>query len=288
MKFRMIPIIITLLWLACTTDGPELYINYTRQFGETIHILDQKNDFIYTDLEYLYFEYQEKMAPFHQKAGEIKKAKDSIDKILDSLLAKVSIAHKKRESVFNEENADLIRQNIAKYRKLLISTINDTPKYPQLIENIGNTLSLSGLDDLIISNNHAVNPEKEEACLWKLKADITLAESDILDYLYSQFDTGSFKFTTTEVFVVPNSQVLPTGYPFRAEIYLASRDTTISVDYEIDGRKYNVVSGIGKYSEKPAIRPGFYQKNGTFLIKSPYTGEIQKVPFRIEYEVSGK
>ena len=285
MKFRMISITALCLWSACTADSPEFYRNYTRQFRETIHTLDQKNGLIYTDLEYLYFEYQEKMAPFHRKAAEIKMVKDSINKILDSLLAKVSPGLKNSGSIFNQEYSDLIRQNITNYRKLLISTISDTSKYPQLVESLNYTLSLTGLDELDIFNNQAFNPEKAEACLWKLKAVITIAESDILDYLYAQFDTGSFKFTTTEVFVVPNSPILPLGYPYRAEIFLASYDTTISVNYEIQGQKYELVSGIGHYKDRVTKKPGLYQKNGNFMIKSPYSGKIQKIPFKIEYEV---
>lgn len=284
----MIPITALCLWSACTADSPELYLNYTRQFRETIHILDQKNNFIYSDLEYLYFEYQEKMAPFHQNAGEIKKAKDSIGNILDSLLAKVSPGFKNSGSIFNKENSDLIRQNISNYRKLLISTINDTSKYPQLIETLNYTLSLTDLDESDVLDNQSFNPEKAEALLWKLKAAITLAESDILDYLYAQFDTGSFKFTTTKVFVIPNSQIIPPGYPYRAEIFLASWDTTISVNYEINGKKYEMVSGVGKYRENPTKKAGIYKKSGNFLIKSPSTGEIQKIPFKIEFEVLEK
>jgi len=285
MKITLIIVVISCLLNACKSDSSRLYSGYTRQIKETILILEQKSDLIYVDFESLHFEFKVKIAPLYQKSIIVKKSKDSIIHLLDEILDKIHSTGSSPDNISKVEDIILIRQFMKGYKNTLISLIVDTSKYAEVMSGIEKTLSVEDLDVLDVFKSQAAKPEKREACIWKIKSDIVIAETQILNYLYSQFDAGNFRFSNINAFIVPNSQMLPLGYPYRAEIFLASYDSTISAVFEIEGEKYETTSGIGIYKKLVPKKPGSYSKNGNFMIKSPYTGEIRKIPFKIEYEI---
>ena len=62
--------------------------------------------------------------------------------------------------------------------------------------------------------------------LSKVSADVRNAEADMLSFLLTQIDAGSFKFNKLAPAVIANSSYLLQGDTFRADVFLAAFDTT--------------------------------------------------------------
>lgn len=131
-------------------------------------------------------------------------------------------------------------------------------------------------------------------------------ESEMLKYLMSQIDAGSFKVNQLEAVVIPNSSYIIKGGDYRADIFIAARDTTndprvLIGDYDstfneesgaveyymkrIDD-SLSVVNGKGKLL-KPAttLRIGHYDYEGLIQLKAE-DGSIISKPFKQHYQVA--
>jgi gliding motility-associated protein GldM len=60
----------------------------------------------------------------------------------------------------------------------------------------------------------------------KMQSDVRNAESEVLNYLYSQIDAGSFKFNALESVVISNSNHIIRGNEYSASVFMAAFDTT--------------------------------------------------------------
>ena len=137
----------------------------------------------------------------------------------------------------------------------------------------------------------------------KLQADVRNAEAEVIQYLLKQIDAGSFAFNKLEATVIPNANYLIQGNEYKAEVFLAARDTTAppqiilgewdSVQQE-DG-SYNVEmtrvddtleikGGKGQYTRSTS-QTGVHQWGGIVQLIGPEGNYIRK-PFRQEYEVA--
>jgi hypothetical protein len=56
--------------------------------------------------------------------------------------------------------------------------------------------------------------------------NIRNAESEVVNYLYSQISAGEVKFNEVQAVVIPTSNYIIKGNDYQADIYLAARDTT--------------------------------------------------------------
>jgi hypothetical protein len=279
-----------------------LYVKYIRQFHESIKIMDQQNAYIYSEYDYLMFESSRKTEPYYKKVILIKNYKSRLINIIDSIQSPIDTINLTK--IYNNDyinsrqlnrkvnlkpsDIELIKTNIARFKTTLFSLIDNEKKESELIKDIDSILVIEKLLTIPTYNSNEVGLLELLACLSKLKLDITLAESDMLFYLIYQIDDGSYKFSTIKPIVVPNSQLIPIGYPYHAEIFLVAYDTISIPIYEIDGKKFEAPGCTGNYSCKVLEKSGKHSKDGNFIVKSPNTGKIQKIPFKIEYEVLEK
>lgn len=277
-----------ILLFACSNRKNDLYEEYIRQFKASSEVFENKNNYLLAEFDYLLFEHEAKIEPYYKMAGEVNHNKIALISIIDSILEIRGINDKKlsRETRLNKQEIDLIRQNLKAYENTVVSMVKDKIRYSELIIKIENTLSTQNFESINTFSSKTVSGTELLACFYKLEVGILIAENDILNYLFNQVDVGCSWSGHLEAFVVPNSEILPAGFPYRAQIFLAAHDTTASLEYEIEGKKYELISGVSLYKYKVTEKkPGKYQKKGNFIIKSPYNGEIQKIPFKIEYEV---
>lgn len=114
---------------------------------------------------------------------------------------------------------------------------------------------------------------------------VRIAESKILNYLYSFVDSPVTRLTGWKIVVQPNSKVIRKGEQYVAEIFLAAIDTTTNAVVRIKGRKLPVKKGVAVYRAMGSST-GFKQYGGTYDFFNPITGEIIKIPFIQQYEVN--
>lgn len=120
--------------------------------------------------------------------------------------------------------------------------------------------------------------------LSKIQIDVKNSESNVLNYLYSQIDAGSFKFNKLGARVIANSNIVFQGEPYEAEVFLAAEDTTQQPEIFINGRQAEVADGKALYKVSTS-EPGVFKWNGLIKYKTP-DGIFKDYKFEQEYQVT--
>jgi gliding motility-associated protein GldM len=149
------------------------------------------------------------------------------------------------------------------------------------------------------------------AIMSSMQIDTRNAESDMINYLYSQISAGEVKFNQLDAVVIPNTNYVIRGHDYEAAIYLAARDTTQDPEiYVVEGVKepwIEVSDASGKRFERKkelnyrklevekGTGTGIYKVGGSSIgsriwggiiqIKGPSGDPIIK-PFSAEYTVA--
>jgi gliding motility-associated protein GldM len=150
------------------------------------------------------------------------------------------------------------------------------------------------------------------AIMSSMQIDIRNAESDMINYLYSQISAGEVKFNQLDAVVIPNTNYVIRGHDYEAAIYLAARDTTQDPEiYVVEGVKEPWIevtdaSGVKRFERKKELNyrklevekgtgKGIYKVGGGSIgsriwggiiqIKGPGGDPIIK-PFSAEYTVA--
>jgi gliding motility-associated protein GldM len=141
-----------------------------------------------------------------------------------------------------------------------------------------------------------------------LQSNVRNGESDMIRYLYSMIDKGTFKFTNLEATVIHNSNYVIQGNDYQARIFLAAFDTvqkptiyigpvdssknedgTGGYSYKMRaGYKYDTIpvkNGKGIYTRK-GTTVGDNKWGGLIKLKAPEGGTDILKPFKDEYQVA--
>ena len=137
--------------------------------------------------------------------------------------------------------------------------------------------------------------------LSKMQSDVRNTESDIINMLRENIDAGSLKFTSAEGIQIPNSNFVLKGDSFRAQIFIAAKDTTQAPiiyvgefdslgggKYEMIGDDYEtvkVVNGKGIFARRASSEGN--QKWGGLISMKTDDG-TKMYPFRGQYLVAAK
>lgn len=150
--------------------------------------------------------------------------------------------------------------------------------------------------------------------LSKLQSDVRNAEADVLGYLYSMIDAGSFTFNKLDGTVIAKSNYVMSGDPYEADIFLAAFDTTKKpsiyigeydtikafdpavTDYKqimkgTEGTDYKLLDSVhegkGKYRVVEGV--GYHTVKGLIFFETGKgdSKKILKYPFENEYQVAG-
>ena len=137
--------------------------------------------------------------------------------------------------------------------------------------------------------------------LSKMQSDVRNTESDIINMLRENIDAGSLKFTSAEGIQIPNSNFILKGDSFKAQIFIAAKDTTQAPliyvgDYDsLGGGKFKmigddyetvkIVNGKGMYSRRASALGS--QKWGGLIAMKTDNG-TRMYPFSGEYLVAAK
>ncbi|SDD18035.1 type IX secretion system motor protein PorM/GldM [Williamwhitmania taraxaci] len=204
-----------------------------------------------------------------------------------------------------------LRKKLATYRDFLLSIVEDKKAYEPLVTTIENLLDTKDPKDKGDGTPRTWETGRFESVpvaailpiLTKMQLDVLNCEAEIINYLLSQIDAGSFKFNKLQAIVIANSDYVLQGSKYEAKIFLAASDSTQDpeifiggydekrtasgeLEYEMRGagQKVDVKSGIGSYSVSGS-KPGIVNWGGLLQIKSP-SGQLVKRPFKVTYQVA--
>ncbi|MFZ2286757.1 MAG: gliding motility protein GldM [Bacteroidales bacterium] len=139
--------------------------------------------------------------------------------------------------------------------------------------------------------------------LSKMQVDVRNAETDVLNFLYTQIDAGSLRFNKIIPTVIPNSTYVMQGNEYEARVFVAATDTTQdmeifvgsyssktnpdgTVTYEPGSQATKLPideSGVGVYRVRPGST-GEKSWGGVIRMKAP-DGTIRTYGFDSKYSV---
>jgi len=190
-----------------------------------------------------------------------------------------------------------LKEKIDEHRQYLLSLIDDKERYATTTEAIEETLNTDVPDiDLEHGSKKGATPTWESTyfehlplaavitLLSKMQGDVRNVEAEMLNFLLGQVGEGDIPVNTLEAVVIPESNYVFKGQPYRAQVFLAAYDSTKMPKVILtDGTVLDVERGKGIYSTV-SNTIGFRRWGGTIQLESE--GNVISRSFQAEYEVA--
>jgi gliding motility-associated protein GldM len=252
-------VLMAMLALNVSKDVLDAFVLVDEGLTQTTANFAQKNDVYYQEFDRAAAENPVKAGPWQQKALEVKRRADELHQYIQEL--KIEIVKyadgEDAEAVHGDEvhsaaidandnqdkpaeimigpdeggKANDLKVAIDELREYLVSLISEENE------------SVRGSIETSLNTHDHVDPAGEShswqhthfshvplvavvALMSKMQSDVRNAESETLNYLYSQIDAGSFKFNLIEPVVIPKSNHIIRGNDFQASVFMAAFDTT--------------------------------------------------------------
>jgi gliding motility-associated protein GldM len=186
--------------------------------------------------------------------------------------------------------ANDLKALLSEYRQFLITTLDG--KNPTAEEALRKSLNTDdgknedGEKERWENLNFQTLPLVAVICiLSEYQVSVRNGETEVLNYLYSQIDASSFKFTKLGAIVIPTSSNYVTlGSDYEAQVFISATDSTQFPDYMVgDSKLPRDESGKGIYKIR-ATSTGPKRWGGIIALKAP-DGSIKNYPFTSEYVV---
>ena len=196
------------------------------------------------------------------------------------------------EFMIKQKNAEVLKEKINIYKNELVGLLDEDDV--ELKKTILNALETAdpagdtkkGNEKKTWESQHFENTPMAAilTVLSKIQIDVKNSESNVLNYLFSQIDAGSFKFNKLGARVIANSNIVFQGEPYVAEVFLAAEDTTQQPQIFINGKPAEVAEGKAIY-KVGTNEPGVFKWSGLIKYKTP-DGIFKDYKFEQEYQVT--
>lgn len=300
----------------------------------------EKNQALYADFDEQFAQNETKVKPWRDKALEVKKQSDELYQYIQDLkieIIKVNGQGDPEDGVITEDGYISNEHIVGKDKsdaasQVLIGANMDGKAFDlkqKLIDYKDYLIGLVDEEDIAITHSIELNLETNDPppskdgekkpwevkhfehmplaavmpLLTKMQVDIRNSEAEIVQYLYSQIDAGSFSFNKLEATIIPNSSYILQGNPYKADVFLAAVDTTLPpkvyignydstlteegvYEYYMVGNydSLDVVEGKGKF-ERLSTSLGKQSWGGIIKLMGPDGGYITKA-FKRSYQIA--
>jgi gliding motility-associated protein GldM len=228
----------------------------------------QRNDRVFSDLGDYFKTNPEKTKVWYESAEQVKEETDSLFDYIQNLKLRIvqkadgkgsNLEHLKHPDDLNaaydvtfepgKNDGTKLKLSINSYREF-ISSLVQNPSIKNIIEN-----NLSTEPSLKAKANKQSWEESmflnmpvaaTITLLTKLQNDIRYAEGEVLSDLLKNIDIEDVRVNKVEAFVIPESQIVMRGTPYRANIVLSAQDTTQKPRVFVNG-KYLPEESNGQY-----------------------------------------
>jgi gliding motility-associated protein GldM len=120
--------------------------------------------------------------------------------------------------------------------------------------------------------------------LSEMQLNVRNAETEVLNYLYSQIDAASFKFNKLGAMVEAKSNYVTLGSTYEAKVFVSASDSTQKPVITVNNQTLEIdESGKGIYSVRPSTT-GAKTWGGLISLKAP-DGSTKTYPFSADYSV---
>jgi gliding motility-associated protein GldM len=186
--------------------------------------------------------------------------------------------------------ANDLKALLSDYRQFLIATLDGkNPTAEEALKKSLNTSDAKNIDgktERWENLNFQTLPLVAVICiLSEYQVSVRNGETEVLNYLYSQIDASSFKFTKLGAIVVPvSSNYVTVGSDYEAQVFISATDSTQFPIITVGDSKLPLdESGKGIYKVR-ATTTGPKKWGGIIALKAP-DGSIKNYPFESSYVV---
>ncbi|MBN2349481.1 MAG: gliding motility protein GldM [Bacteroidales bacterium] len=340
-------VLTALLALNVSTSVLDAFQIIEEGLGKTHKTLKSKIDEVYKNFDYQEELNRAKVGPWKEKAVDVQKRAEELisnihklkvevvlaaegegttalegDKIItENIAATTDYDTPNRIMIGPELNKNskgrILKESINEYRDFLLSLVPE--ESTALRESIMSSLNTESEHSESKKSKDAEKMEWEYhkfghsplvgflAIMSSLQIDISNAESEVVNYLYSQIDAGSIKFNKVEATVIPNSNYIIRGNDYAAQVFLAATDSTqdpvVWVTSASQPYDSALTDGIWLYKKKDGVQydsipihngrglfkrtensTGFRAWGGIIELQGP-SGTITR-PFKQSYQVA--
>ena len=186
--------------------------------------------------------------------------------------------------------ANDLKANLNEYRDFLITVLEG--KSPTTEESLRKSLSTEpGKNEKTGETERWENSMFQTlptvaviAMLSEFQVNVRNAETEVLNYLYTQIDASSFKFNRLDAIVIPNSNYVTQGSDYEAQVFISATDSTQSPVITVGDMVLPLdETGKGIYKVK-ASSLGVKKWGGIIALKAP-DGSTKNYEFKSEYVV---
>ena len=254
-------ILTAMLALNVSKEAVEAFKKVDLSLTKTTANYIKKNDITYATFDAAAAENPEKAGPWKTKAYDVKGRADELFDYIQDL--KVEIITKaegpEAEALLPDNRIDItkvkkidennipsevlvganqdgkgndLKALIEDYRQFLVETLEGKDiGAEQSILDILNTedpvnLEGTGTEDWVNAQFQTLPLVAVITILSKMQVDVRNAETDVLNFLYTQIDAGSFKFNYIIPTVTTNTSYVMQGNEYEAKVFVAATDTT--------------------------------------------------------------
>jgi gliding motility-associated protein GldM len=254
-------VLTAMLALNVSKEAVEAFRKVDKGLTQTIANYAIKNDVIYRDFDRADAENHAKAGKYKTAAYQVKQRADEAFDFIQGL--KIEIIKKaekdpetpavKGNEIFIEKvekhiddtnvpseillganengKANDLKALIADYRQFLITTLEGkNPTTEQALKASLNTddgINKDGEKERWENFNFQTLPLVAVICiLSEMQLNVRNAETEVLNYLYSQIDAASFKFNKIDPVIIPNSNYVTLGSDYEAKIFISATDST--------------------------------------------------------------
>jgi gliding motility-associated protein GldM len=313
-------VLTAMLALNVSKEAVEAFKKVDKGLTQTIANYTIKNDVIYKEFDRAASENPTKAGKYKTSAYQVKERADEAFNFIQGLKIEIiKKAEKDPETPAvqgNQINIDKVEKHIddtnvpseiliganengkandlkallSEYREFLISVLEGkNPTVEAALKTSLNTddaINEDGAKERWENLNFQTLPLVAVICiLSEYQVSVRNAETEVLNYLYSQIDASSFKFTSLGAIVIPvSSNYVTVGSNYEAQVFISATDSTQYPEYIVGNSKLpRDESGKGIY-KAAATSVGPKKWGGVIALKSP-NGTIVNYPFEASYTV---
>ncbi|MDR1601122.1 MAG: gliding motility protein GldM [Tannerella sp.] len=262
-------------------DGFELVED---SLQKTITHAAHRNEIAKAELDFYYQTNPERVGEWYNKGSDVKRQSDELYGYIQSLKEQIvkktdgkdgdvsNIKHKEDlEAASRVMLAPVVgegkrlREKLESYRTFVAEMVADTAK-TAIIESVLN-LRTPSKDGITAANWETALFESMPVAaaitiLTKLQSDVRYVEGEALSYILSGVDEGAYRVNDVKAMVIPQSQIVMQGMPYRAQIALVAMDSTQHPKVFVNG------------AELPESENGMYTGSSAGIGEHKFSGEV--------------
>ncbi|MDR2041151.1 MAG: gliding motility protein GldM [Tannerella sp.] len=264
-------------------DGFELV---ERSLKKTTSDTAHRNELLMQELEDYYRMNEAKVADWYRKGEDVKSQSDGLCNYMQELKLRIvqeadgmkgsleDIHHKDDLEAASEVmlapvtgEGKKLYERLVNYRDSMAALVNDTARKSVIASVLDLEVPAKGGIGIARSWEATLFEHMPVAAaitlLTKLQSDVRYVEGEVLASLLNGIDVGAYRVNRIQAMVIPQSQIVMRGTPYRAQIVLAALDSTQQPRIFVGQR------------ELPATDNGWYTGGSGGLGLQTFSGHIE-------------